>query len=339
MKKFIKFITLTLILMSLIACAGQKFNIIEPIEKNRPDEMYAQKFTVDENKRKLDQLQQLTEQGQAVKVRPFYVRVGGGTGSLDSLSEATLADGDLSIVFDIANNTVYHYKYDASDATVSEDNPAKIFPDDRQGGTGTHLLMYTVLAYSMDQDLQTTDEVNFNQVTLPCFASQVAAGTINLGQEYCAGPDWDPTSEGLQENHIVMPTVDLGGGTYTWVLVRTNLGVQYSSGMAIQTNVYSANHELSTTEMYGGVIYVSSAATITPLAVASYSGASFVVLTVGATAVSIDPNASDKIWLDGTALDDGDKITNLSTAGDIAVCTYYSTDGWFCATNSWTDGG
>jgi len=38
-------------------------------------------------------------------------------------------------------------------------------------------------------------------------------------------------------------------------------------------------------------------------------------------------------------LDDGDKITNTSTAGDIAVLTYYSADGWHASTNTWTDGG
>jgi hypothetical protein len=56
-------------------------------------------------------------------------------------------------------------------------------------------------------------------------------------------------------------------------------------------------------------------------------------------AVSIDPNASDLIYLDGVALDDGDKITNLSTAGDIAVLTYYDATGWHASTNGWTDGG
>lgn len=88
---------------------------------------------------------------------------------------------------------------------------------------------------------------------------------------------------------------------------------------------------------YGGIIYVTSAATITLPAVGA--GMSITVITIGATAVSVDANAADKIWLDGTALDDGDKITNLSTTGDTAVCTYYSADGWFCKTNSWTDGG
>jgi hypothetical protein len=68
------------------------------------------------------------------------------------------------------------------------------------------------------------------------------------------------------------------------------------------------------------------------------------VITIGATAVSVDTNASDRMYLDGTALDDGDKATNTSTTGDMIVCTYESAAGWYCASGSpdgdhWTDGG
>lgn len=90
-------------------------------------------------------------------------------------------------------------------------------------------------------------------------------------------------------------------------------------------------------EMYGGIIYVTSAAVITLPAVAV--GMSVTVVTIGAIAVSVDPNASDLIYLDGTALDDGDKITNLSTAGNVAVLTYFGATGWYASTNAWTDGG
>jgi hypothetical protein len=107
----------------------------------------------------------------------------------------------------------------------------------------------------------------------------------------------------------------------------------------IVTKTTAANYTVGTTdsrELYGGVIYVTGAATITVPAVAA--GASFTVITIGAVAVSVDPNASDLIYLDGTALSDGDKITNTSTAGDIAVLTYYDGTGWHASTNSWTDG-
>lgn len=100
---------------------------------------------------------------------------------------------------------------------------------------------------------------------------------------------------------------------------------------------YSAAHTLTAAQCRGHVVYVTAAAVITLPAVAE--GLSVVVVTIGDVAVSVDPNASDKIWLDGTALDDGDKITNDSSAGDIAVLTYYSADGWHASTNGWTDGG
>jgi hypothetical protein len=63
------------------------------------------------------------------------------------------------------------------------------------------------------------------------------------------------------------------------------------------------------------------------------------VITIGAIAVSVKPDATDLIVLEGLALDDGDKITNASLSGDIAVLTYYGTTGWYAATTSWTDGG
>jgi len=103
-----------------------------------------------------------------------------------------------------------------------------------------------------------------------------------------------------------------------------------------KTATYSSGQTLSAAECNGYVVYVTGAATIVLPAVAE--GMSVTIITIGNVAVSVDPNASDKIWLDGVALDDGDKITNASTAGDIAVLTYYSADGWHASTNSWTDG-
>lgn len=110
-----------------------------------------------------------------------------------------------------------------------------------------------------------------------------------------------------------------------------------SNTATIFTEAHATSHTLSASECYGAVYYVTGAATLTLPAVAA--GMHITVITIGAVAVSVDANASDKIWLDGTALDDGDKITNTSTSGDIAVLTYYSADGWHASTNGWTDGG
>jgi len=88
-------------------------------------------------------------------------------------------------------------------------------------------------------------------------------------------------------------------------------------------------------ELFGGVLYVTSAATVTIPAYAV--GYNFTVITVGNIAVSIDPNASDLLMLEGVALSDGDKITNTSTSGDMAVITDYNSTGFYAATNGWTD--
>lgn len=111
-------------------------------------------------------------------------------------------------------------------------------------------------------------------------------------------------------------------------------------GQKIKTITKSGNYTLGTdsaNEAYGYIVYVTAAATITLPAIAV--GMSVTVIVVGAVAVSVKPNASDKIVLDGTTLDDGDKATSTSTTGDIAVFTYYSADGWYASTNGWTDGG
>jgi hypothetical protein len=118
-----------------------------------------------------------------------------------------------------------------------------------------------------------------------------------------------------------------------------------TSSVGVVTASKAANYTVGTDdakESYGGVIYVTSAATITLPAVSTRMAVT--VVTIGAIAVSVDTNASDRMYLDGTALDDGDKATNTSTTGDMIVCTYESANGWYCASGSpdgdhWTDGG
>lgn len=137
-----------------------------------------------------------------------------------------------------------------------------------------------------------------------------------------------------------LSAVDLTFGTIS------NLGspaagiLSACKGLATTVKITAANYTAGTTdatECYGGVIFVTSAATITLPAVVA--GMSLVVVTKGAIAVSVDPNASDLIIRDGTAQADGEKITNLSTAGDIAVLYAYDSTGWYASTNAWTNGG
>ena len=129
---------------------------------------------------------------------------------------------------------------------------------------------------------------------------------------------------------------------YTWVLVRTNLGVQYFAGMEISTSTYSSDQTLTVTEMSGGVIYVTGNATLKLQPV--FDGANFTVIAVGDVTAKIDPDDADQIYLDAAAIamTAGYEIDGLGAAGDIAVCTSYppvTPDGFVCETNGWSDGG
>lgn len=110
------------------------------------------------------------------------------------------------------------------------------------------------------------------------------------------------------------------------------------ASVPVYTEKHSTSHTIDAAECYGGIHYVTGAATITLPAVAA--GMQVTIVTVGAVAVSVDPNASDLILLDGTALDDGDKLTNSSTSGDTVTLAYYDATGWYAITDgNWTDGG
>lgn len=218
--------------------------------------------------------------------------------------------------------------------------------------------------YDMDQNVLTTSAVEFltstaNQIRT-CNSSKPA--TVVFGRTYCAdGDNWNPSGQDwtgyVNKDHLVMQTEPSAAEciaednphdkctaaatcatcSETWEVIRDVAGVTYVSGIEIQTSTYSSSQELTVLEMSGGVIYVTGAATISLKAI--FDGANFSVITFGNVAVSIDPDASDTILRDGNVQDDGDKITNTSTTGDMAVCTYYSADAFFCVTNSWTDGG
>ena len=170
------------------------------------------------------------------------------------------------------------------------------------------------------------------------------SGTLNL-------PTLDELVFDERADHVSTPSAGEG---YIWIRSDTpssavftddagtdhDLTVNYTA-TASKSAAYTIGTD-DNREAYGGVIYVTSAATITIPAVTS--GMSFTVITIGAIAVSVDPNASDKMYLDGVLLDDGDQATNTSTTGDLITCSYFSADGWYCASGSpdgdqWTDGG
>lgn len=136
------------------------------------------------------------------------------------------------------------------------------------------------------------------------------------------------------DNYWIEPTT--AGQT-----IMTTNGTTWAAVQSLRTHTITTDSTLAAALMYGGIFYVPEAQTITLPAVAV--GMNAVFITIGAVAVSVNPNNSDKLWLDGTALSDGDKATNTSTTGDMLVITYYSADGFYAASGSndgdlWTDG-
>lgn len=133
---------------------------------------------------------------------------------------------------------------------------------------------------------------------------------------------------------------DVASGTERMLLTGTALTVAGrvgATGFEAKTLTHAANATLNAADCYGAIHYVTAAATLTLPAVAT--GMSLTVATIGNIAVSVKPNAADRLFLDGLQLDDADKATNKSTRGDIITLTYYSAIGWYASSNSWTDTG
>jgi hypothetical protein len=114
--------------------------------------------------------------------------------------------------------------------------------------------------------------------------------------------------------------------------------VDASVNSAITVYTYSTNQLLTAAQCYGSLIYVTGACTITLPAIVD--GMHLKVITRGAVAVSVDPDGTEIMVLDNTALSGGNKITNASTNGDWAELTYddQNSGQWIVTTNGWSDG-
>jgi hypothetical protein len=269
---------------------------------------------------------------------------GGSSGMTYNDSTNTLAVDNLSMGSQSTNDILI-----STDAASTSDTALVTagYVDANAGGGSSNTEQLIAYAASITPDLSSgnvvkigtlTGNITVNNPTNATTAEEVyirftqdATGsrTVTLGSDYVLLDSNSNYPDGPNEVFFFSGITQSDG--------TIEGGFSPVESVGIGTASYSANQTLTASQCYGDVIYVTGAATITLPAVAS--GMSVSVITIGSVAVSIDPNASDKIWLDGTALDDGDKITNLSTAGDIATLTYYSADGWHASSNSWTDGG
>ena len=123
-----------------------------------------------------------------------------------------------------------------------------------------------------------------------------------------------------------------------YILDMDENGIKYANGISSRTPVtgHAADFaaEFTGADLYGGTFICSEAGTIAlPVMVA---GMNFTVITLGALAVVVDTNAADGYLHNGVTGTEGKNLTNLSTAGDIAVIQYYTADDWLITTNGWT---
>jgi hypothetical protein len=212
------------------------------------------------------------------------------------------------------------------------DGGAMTLKEGQDDGTDTFSISIpaTGLTATVDHEMNASGELPVSVIQRTGSDSTVVTGTAGTSGNLV---QWN-ASGGVADSTVA--TAD--------VLTTAESGVP-AGGIPVVTKVATTSYTIGTTdaaEAWGGVIYVTGAATITAPAIAA--GMSFTVITIGAVAVSVDVNASDLMTLDGVVLDDGDKATNTSTTGDILVCVYRNVSGWYCASGSndgdlWIDGG
>ncbi len=102
----------------------------------------------------------------------------------------------------------------------------------------------------------------------------------------------------------------------------------------------NGNITLTRDQCRGQILYMTATGTVTLPPVIG-DGLAITVYSTTAAAVHVDPNANDRIVLDGVALDNGDKISSASGAGDFVVLHNDDINGWrtLGRSGTWTDGG
>lgn len=194
-----------------------------------------------------------------------------------------------------------------------------------------------------------------------------------------------PTAQGVADSREDTLTINAasplyfsdGGDDVLWLNVRTNSAdyagvVSNSSGQV--SKVWKTDAEgvpgwrddeggsVASTEVTASSTATLSTGNCTNTVISNYgqsatnvqtlpagtAGLGFIVTigTSGAGSFSLDPNAANKIYLNGTAQSNGYKVTNATPAvGDTLTCfsfrTGASTWDWICKTGSgtWVDGG
>lgn len=188
-------------------------------------------------------------------------------------------------------------------------------------------------------------------VTVPVMAQ--SWGPLTLPQPTAADDlkyvQWNATTRRYQLSTVSVAMV--ANGTEGQVLRSGASTPAWASAVAVGiiATAETATDTLTAAQVNGGIVsnYGQGAATTLTLPAAA-AGYNFIVV-VGTTgnALHIKAGASDKIYLDGTALDDGDKASLATPAlGNTLTCFTFQTGAsaydWICTGGggaAWTDGG
>ena len=146
---------------------------------------------------------------------------------------------------------------------------------------------------------------------------------------------------------LVATTADINAGTIDSVIIGgTTPAAGTFNVLQGELNIIPLTEStvLTAAQCKGSVVVVTGAYTMTLPIVTGFEGSiggSVVVYSSGADTIHVDANASDRIVLDGTALDDGDKITSPGTAGAYVYLVNDTAAGWrvMGRYGVWTDGG
>lgn len=106
----------------------------------------------------------------------------------------------------------------------------------------------------------------------------------------------------------------------------SKIGQKKYAPQLIDVLSFATDTLLTPTQVKGQLILVTDTATITmpPVIV----GAAITIYSTTAAAVMVDPNANDRIVLDGAPGGNGKKITSASGAGNFVTIVGESADGW-----------
>ena len=100
----------------------------------------------------------------------------------------------------------------------------------------------------------------------------------------------------------------------------------------------AANTTLTANQCLGQIVRVTATATIIlpPVVI----GSKVTIISTTAAAIHVDPNAADRLILDGIVLSDGDKATSASGAGNQITLFGDSVAGWTSigTIGAWSDG-